>query len=106
MDNRLKEIGKSLQEARKAAGFKSAKAFAEHLGINVYTYTYYEQGRSSFTYEQAWEFADALNCTLDALGGRIPPKDTYIDERQVALNKNFESLTDEGKEALKDESNL
>ena len=65
-----KQIGKSLQEKRKAAGYRSAREFADHMGMNVSTYTEYEQGRSMFNYEQAWRFADELGCTLDALGGR------------------------------------
>ena len=59
-----------LQEYRIRAGFKSAKAFAEHMGINPYTYTNYEQGVSKLTLAQAWAFADELGCTLDELAGR------------------------------------
>ena len=36
-------------------------------------YTEYEQGRRSFTYEQAWMMADALECSMDELGGREWP---------------------------------
>lgn len=94
-----KAVGKSLQSKRKSAGYKSAKAFAEFIGIETSAYTEYEQGRRSFTYEQAWEFADALNCTLDSLGGRVPPVETYNDERQEMLNHNYEALTEDGKDA-------
>lgn len=60
----------NLQAMRKRAGFKSARAFAEHMNMSVNTYTNYEQGKSSLTLEQAWEFADELDCTLDELAGR------------------------------------
>lgn len=60
----------NLQAMRKRAGFSSAREFAEHMGINVKTYTNYEQGVSSMTLERAWEFADVLNCSLDELAGR------------------------------------
>ena len=66
-------IGKSLQAVRKAAGFKSAKAFAEHMNIETSRYTEYEQGRVSFSYETAWQLADALQCSMDELGGREWP---------------------------------
>lgn len=66
-----KTIGAALQRARKAGGFKSAKAFAEHMGYNPLTYTDWEQGRHTFSFEQAWEMADALHITLDELGGRV-----------------------------------
>lgn len=92
-----KLIGKNLQNMRKLAGFKSARAFAEHMGIPVTKYTEYEQGRHSFTYEQAWEFADALGCTLDEIGGRKAPERLYADPRQAALNGHYESLNEDGK---------
>lgn len=98
-----KRIGKHLQSMRKNAGFKSAKSFAEHLGISVSAYTEYEQGRCSFTYEQAWEFADALGCTLDELGGRTPPSGangSFQDPMQGDLNRYFESMNNEGRSAL------
>lgn len=60
----------NLQKMRKRAGYKSAKAFADAMGISKDTYTGYEQGRISFTVEKAWEFADALGCSLDELAGR------------------------------------
>lgn len=68
-----KAVGKALQLARKAAGFRSAKAFAEYAGLNPGTYTNYEQGDRAFSYEQAWLMADALGCSLDELGGREWP---------------------------------
>lgn len=53
-----------LQAMRKRAGFKSTRAFAEHMNMSVNTYTNYEQGKSSLTLEQAWEFADELSAGL------------------------------------------
>lgn len=63
----------NLQAMRKRAGFKSAREFAEHAGINVKTYTNHEQGDVSMSLLQAWEYADLLNCTLDELAGRKSP---------------------------------
>lgn len=96
-----KSVGKNLQARRKEAGYKSAKSFAEYIGMETSAYTEYEQGRRSFTYEQAWEFADALNCTLDAIGGRIPPKQSqFSDEKQSYLNNCYENMNDKGKDTL------
>lgn len=36
-----------LTELREAAGFRSAKAFAEHIGLNPRTYSSYEEGTRS-----------------------------------------------------------
>lgn len=68
-----KWIGSHLQAARKKAGFKSAKAFAEHMGMNVYTYTDYEQGRHTIDAERLWQFADALGASMDDVAGRPWP---------------------------------
>lgn len=88
-----------LQAMRKKAGFKSAKAFADSIGMNPATYTDYEQGRRAFTLEKAWEFADVLECSLDELAGRRwPPEDlASIDPRRRAMVDAYDSLTDDGK---------
>ena len=94
-----KHIGHHLQLARKAAGYRSAKAFAEHMGISVNTYTGYEQGRIAFSIEQAWEFADALGTDLDGLVGHDAAR-YFADPGQEALNGYYESMNTEGREAL------
>lgn len=94
-----KAIGKSLQGARKAAGFKSARAFAEHMGIPASAYTEYEQGRNGFSYEQAWEFADALGCTLDEVGGREFPGESLSADEETLVST-FRSVTVHGKKAM------
>ena len=88
-----------LQAMRKKAGFKSAKAFADSIGMNPATYTDYEQGRRAFTLEKAWEFADVLECSLDELAGRRwPPEDlASIDPRRRAMIESYDALTDDGK---------
>ena len=49
-----------LQKMRKAAGWKSARAFAEHIGMPVDTYTQYEQGKRTMNIEVAWDMADSV----------------------------------------------
>ena len=87
-----------LQELRKAAGFKSAKAFADYFGINLNTYTGYEQGKP-ISLEQAWAFADEFDVSLDELAGRERPKREYSDQRQAALNELYSYLDDANKSA-------
>lgn len=89
-----------LQRIRKEKGFKSARAFAEHIGMSKNTYTNYEQGTRPLTLELAWEFADALECTLDELAGREWPAPAFSDPGQAALNGYWESMNDDGREAL------
>lgn len=88
-----------LQELRKAAGYKSANAFADHMGLKRGTYTDYEQGRISISLEQAWAFADEFDVTLDELAGRDRPKREYRDKRQAELNEVFDYLDDANKSA-------
>lgn len=96
----------NLQEMRKRAGYKSAKAFADKIGMSVNTYTNYEQGKVNLTLEKAWEFADILRCSLDDLAGREAPKRTYSDPNQAALNGYYESMNDNGKSALTESARL
>ena len=88
-----------LQRIRKDRGFKSAKAFAEHIGMSKDTYTNYEQGARPITLELAWEFADVLGCTLDELAGRDFKADSYADPRQAVMNEDYAHLSDAGKDA-------
>lgn len=104
VENKILPNGRSamktqLQNIRRARGFKSAKAFAEHMGMSVGTYTQYEQGQIGLTLEKAWEFADALECTLDDLAGRKFVAERYQDERQAVLNEDYAHLSDAGKDA-------
>lgn len=96
---RRSHIKTQLQRIRKLRGFKSAKAFAEYIGMNPHTYTDYEQGRRTFTLESAWEFADALECTLDDLAGRDFKAAVYADSRQAVMNDDYARLSDAGKDA-------
>ena len=89
-----------LQAMRKRAGYKSARSFALHMDISVGTYTDYEQGRRSLTLEKAWEFADALDCTLDELAGRKPPDVAYDDPYQQELNDCWEQSSDDGRRTI------
>lgn len=98
-EERCKSIGRNLQRLRKEAGFKSAKAFAEHIGISAARYTEYEQGRRCFNYDQAWEFADALGCTMDELAGRNF-KESEVDPRKEKVGNYFDMLTDKSKNDL------
>lgn len=89
-----------LQEIRKAAGFKSAKAFAEHIGMSVGTYTNYEQGKNGMDVEVLWQFADALNCTVDELIGREVPKPNASDPIQKAIMDAYERMNLDGRQTL------
>ena len=89
-----------LQELRKAAGFKSAAVFADHIGMNPRTYTNYEQGNRSMDVEVLWQLADALNCTVDELIGREVPKPNASDPIQKAIMDAYERMNLDGRQTL------
>lgn len=88
MNTRLKEI-------RKAKGFKSAKAFADSIGMQEKTYRNYEQGARNLYLDVACQLCTALGCTLDELVGNEPKHHTAQpstnDERELlALYRNMD----------------
>ncbi len=72
-----------LQQLRMDAGYTSARAFAEKYGLNVNTYTSYEQGISNFSIERAVWFSDIFNCSIDELIGHEQTQKKIIDEEQI-----------------------
>lgn len=96
-----KHIGRALQKARKAAGWRSADEYASHMGLNTGTYTNYEQGRSSFNADQAWVFAEDLGCTVDELiGFDYSSRREYTDPLQALLNQYYTTLNNRKKATL------
>ena len=87
----------NLQAIRKSRGYKSAKSFAEAIGMPLPTYTNYEQGKRIMGLDVACELADALECTLDELAGRVAPQPTT---RYPFLNMRDQAKVDEFAEFL------
>ena len=91
----------SLKTLRKAAGYKTAKAFAEAIGMPATTYSKYElsaeDGEVSMPLKSAWTIADALGCTIDALVGRgdVPEAGMSGD-----IQRRYGMLSDDGKELV------
>ena len=94
-----KSVGRYLQAQRKKAGHKSARVFAESLGMNVNTYTEYEQGKAGMSYEKACEFSDALQCSLEEFRGRFSVG-LCGDSLSRELYESFEKLNPKSKETL------
>ena len=86
-------VGKrTLQRLRREAGYRSAKDFAEQVGIPGSTYARYERAvegpECGIPLSSAWQIADSLGCTIDLIVGRedIDARDAgTIDERVAAL---------------------
>ena len=90
-----------LQELRKKAGYKSARAFADEIHMSVGTYTDYEQGRRKFSLEVAWTFADKLRVSLDELAGREWPRPpTAVADDESRLLALYRDTDQRGKAAI------
>lgn len=92
-------MASNLLELRKAAGYKNANDFAEAHGIPASTYTRYESNPDKIPMERAWQLADALGTTIDAVVGRETP-DPASARGEVQLE--YDGLTPEAR-ALADE---
>lgn len=98
-----KQIGAALQAARKKAGFKSAQAFADAVEMSVNTYTNYEQGKNGLTDVLLWQFADAMNCSIDELVGRQWPPEgasASADPMRDELVRCYDASTAENRHSL------
>lgn len=66
-------MASNLLELRRAAGYKNANDFAEAHGIPASTYARYESNPDKIPMDRAWQLADILGTTIDAIVGRKAP---------------------------------
>ena len=92
METRLKEI-------RKARGYKSARAFAESIGMQEKTYRNYEQGARNLYLDVACELCNALDCSLDALVGN-EDNAMRLSQNEIELIETMRNITPEGQQQL------
>ena len=87
----------SLLKLRKAAGYKNASEFAEAHEIPASTYARYESNPSKIPVDRAWQLADILGTTIDAVVGREAP-DPACARGEVQLE--YDSLTPEARQLM------
>lgn len=87
-------IDNALRRLRKEAGYKTAEEFANHIGIPVQTYSRWERGDNNkeILMYKAWIIADALDCTIDEIVGRIEPN----------RSTGYKGLSDKSRKDLED----
>lgn len=94
---------RTLQRMRREAGYRSAKDFAESVGIPMSTYARYERAgdgpECGIPLPSAWAIADALGCSIDLVVGRED-----IDSVAVAgsIQERANALSRAGREMLDD----
>lgn len=92
---------RTLQRMRREAGYRSAKDFAESVGIPMSTYARYERAgdgpECGIPLPSAWAIADALGCSIDLVVGRED-----IDAATGSVQERAEALSRTGREMLDD----
>ncbi|MBQ9003460.1 MAG: helix-turn-helix transcriptional regulator [Eggerthellaceae bacterium] len=97
----------SLRRLRKAAGWPTAKAFAESIGVPAPTYARYEQSGdgpdTNIPMKAAFTIADALGCSIDAIVGR---ERAEPDAVRGDMQRRYDALSDDGKQLVDDFLNM
>lgn len=65
-------MAKTIQELRRERGYRSAREFADALGISPSSMSRYDNQPESIPTKVAWEMADLLGCSIDEVVGRKP----------------------------------
>lgn len=92
-------MAKRLLELRRAAGFSTAKEFAESMGIPPTTYTRYESQPGKIPLRTAWTLADHFGVSIDEVVGRTSPlREDCRGEEQRA----FDELLPRSQEEVRD----
>ena len=63
-------MAKTIQELRREKGFRSAREFADALGISPSSMSRYDKDPEIIPVKVAWAMADALDCSIDEIVGR------------------------------------
>ena len=97
----------SLRRLRKAAGWPTAKAFAESIGVPAPTYARYEQSGdgpdTNIPMKAAFTIADALGCSIDAIVGR---EEADVDAVRGDMQRRYDALSADGKQLVDDFLNM
>lgn len=94
---------RTLQQLRRLAGYRSAKDFAERIGIPESTYARYERQPdgpdSGIPLKSAWLIADFLDCSIDLVVGR---EDIDAQEHPSPVQAFYDSLSEANRERFDD----
>ena len=88
-----------LQELRKRAGHRTAKGFAETMGIPLTTYARYESSPEKIPLAVAWRFADEFGVSIDVVVGREEPAPV---EQRGEVQLRYDALAPEYQSSLDD----
>ena len=87
----------ALPELRKGAGYRTAREFADAIGVPATTYSRYEANPEKIPLAAAWSIADFLGCAIDEVVGH-EAAGIAGGEWQVF----YDGLSPEGRELMDD----
>lgn len=90
-------MAKSIKDLRQEKGFRSAREFADALGIATSSMSRYDKDPESIPLKHAWAMADLLGYSIDEVVGREP-----VTAGRNELQEFYDGLTSETR-ALMDE---
>lgn len=93
---------KTIQELRRERGYRSAREFADALGISPSSMSRYDNQPDSIPTKVAWEMADKLGCSIDEVVGRklVTSGRSELQEFYDGLHRWNKDLFDEFREFI------
>lgn len=82
-------MAKSIQDLRRERGYRSAREFADALGVSPSSLSRYDRDPESIPVKAAWAMADLLGCSIDEVVGREP-----VTSGRSELQEAYDSLSD------------
>ena len=97
-------MASALQELRKAAGYRTAKEFADEMGIPTTSYSRYESAPGKISVDQAWRLADRLGCSIDLIVGRadLDAPESGAGDLRGPVQRLYDGLSPRLRESLDD----
>lgn len=95
-------MAKTIQELRREKGYRSAREFAEALGMSPSSMSRYDNQPDLIPTKVAWAMADMLDCTIDEIVGRMPVTSgkSELQEFYDGLHRWNKDLFDEFREFI------
>lgn len=95
-------MAKTIQELRREKGYRSAREFADSLGISPSSMSRYDNQPETIPTKVAWAMADRLDCSIDEVVGRMPVTSgkSELQEFYDSLHRWNKDLFDEFREFI------
>ncbi|WP_165043061.1 helix-turn-helix domain-containing protein [Adlercreutzia sp. ZJ138] len=90
-------MAKSIKDLRQEKGFRSAREFADALGIATSSMSRYDRDPESIPLKHAWAMADLLGCSIDEVVGRA-----HVTSGTSVLQDFYDGLLPETRALLDD----